>query len=151
MSAPQAGGQAERFEVRVTSDSHFAWLRTRLAVERTMMAYMRTSVALIGFGFTIFQFLQKVQAMPGKAVHFPYAAWYLGLALIVCGVMAAVASLFEYHRLIRYMWSGGFTALAGVSGEQRSSEQKKTPLYAITVVLIFIGVFAFFSVLLSIE
>ena len=91
MSDPQAGGQAERFEVRVTSDSHFAWLRTRLAVERTMMAYMRTSVALIGFGFTIFQFLQKVQEMPGKAVHFPYAAWYLGLALIFCGVMAAVA------------------------------------------------------------
>ena len=77
MSDPQASGQAERFEVRVTADSHFAWLRTRLAVERTMMAYMRTAVALIGFGFTIFQFLQRVQEVPGRAVHFPRAAWYL--------------------------------------------------------------------------
>ena len=64
MSDQPAGGQTEGYEVRVTSDSHFAWLRTRLAVERTMMAYMRTSVALIGFGFTIFQFLQNVQAIP---------------------------------------------------------------------------------------
>jgi putative membrane protein len=151
MSDQRAGGQTERFEVRVTSDSHFAWLRTRLAVERTMMAYMRTSVALIGFGFTIFQFLQKVQGIPGKTVHFPYAAWYLGLALIFCGVMAAVAALFEYRRLIRYMWHGGFSVLAGVSSEQRSGEQRKTPLYAITCVLIVIGIFAFFSVLLSIE
>ena len=65
--------------------------------------------------------------------------------------MAAVAALFEYRRLIRYMWSGGFSVLAGVAGDQRSTEQRKTPLYAITVVLIVIGVFAFFSVLLSVE
>jgi len=146
MSDAQAGGQAERFEVRVTADSHLAWLRTRLAVERTMMAYMRTSVSLIGFGFTIFQFLQKVQSMPGKTVEFPYAAWYLGLALILCGVLAAVAALFEYRRLIRYLWSGGFAAIAGVA-----KEQHKTPLYLITGVLILIGIFAFFSVLTSVE
>ena len=146
MSETQAGGQAERFEVRVTSDSHFAWLRTRLAVERTMMAYMRTAVALIGFGFTIFQFLQRIQAVPGRAVHFPRAAWYLSLSLIFCGVAAAVASLFEYRRLISYLRSGGFSAIAGVA-----SMQKRTPLYAITGVLIVIGIFAFFSVLLSVE
>jgi putative membrane protein len=147
MSAPHAGGQAERFEVRVSSDSHFAWLRTRLAVERTMMAYMRTSVALIGFGFTIFQFLQNVHEVPlGRTVRISYAAWFLGMALILCGVMAAVAALLEYRRLIGYMWSGGFAALAGVGGER-----KKTPLYAITVVLIVIGIFAFFSVLLRFE
>ena len=37
----------------------------------------------------------------------------------------------------------GFAAIAGMA-----SEQKKTPLYAITGVLIVIGIFAFFSVLL---
>ena len=40
--------QPERFEVRITSDSHFAWIRTRLALERTPMAWVRTAVALIG-------------------------------------------------------------------------------------------------------
>ena len=70
MSEAEAGGQAERFEVRVTSDSHFAWLRTRLAVERTMMAYMRTAVSLIAFGFTIFQFIDRVQELPAETSVF---------------------------------------------------------------------------------
>jgi len=144
MSDAQAGGEEDRFQIRVTSDSHFAWLRTRLAVERTMMAYMRTAVALIGFGFTIFQFLQNVQAVPGRVVYFPRAAWYLSLSLIFCGVAAAVTALLEYQRLINYLRSGGFSAVAGVA-----SMQKRTPLYAITGVLIVIGLFAFFSVLLS--
>src|SRR5215468_3174370 len=49
-----------RFEVRVTSDSHFAWIRTRLSLERTLMSWLRTAVALIGFGFTIVQFLERL-------------------------------------------------------------------------------------------
>jgi putative membrane protein len=48
MSDVQTSEHASRFEVHVTAESHFAWLRTRLAVERTMMACMRTAVALIG-------------------------------------------------------------------------------------------------------
>jgi len=66
--------------------------------------------------------------------------------LIFCGVAAAVTSLFEYQRLIVYLRSGGFAAIAGVA-----SMKKRTPLYAITGVLIVIGIFAFFSVLLSVE
>ena len=144
MTETQAGGQTERFEVRVTSDSHFAWLRTRLAVERTMMAYMRTAVSLIGFGFAIFQFFYRAQQAPEIAdARFPDAAWYLGLALIFCGTMAALLSILQYRSTLNYLWSGGFAGIAGIA-----SEQKKTPLYAITGVLIVIGIFAFFSVLL---
>ena len=44
-----------RFEVRVTADSHFDWVRTRLSLERTMMSWLRTAVALIGFGFALVQ------------------------------------------------------------------------------------------------
>ena len=57
----------ERFEVRVTSDSHFGWIRTRMALERTPMAWVRTSVGLIGFGFTIVQFFQRFREMAGVA------------------------------------------------------------------------------------
>ncbi len=110
------------------------------------LAARKIAVALIGFGFTIFQFLERVQAIPGRAVHFPRAAWYLGLALISCGVMAAVVSLFEYRRLITYLRSGSFGAIAATG-----SVQMKTPLYVITGVLALIGIFAFFSVLLSFE
>jgi putative membrane protein len=50
---------SDRFRVRTTSDSHFSWVRTRLSVERTLMAAVRTSLALIGFGFTIVQFFER--------------------------------------------------------------------------------------------
>lgn len=134
---------ANRFEVRPTSTDHFAWLRTRLAVERTMMAYMRTAVSLIGFGFGIFQFVYSLQNEPefGSA-RFPDAAWYLGLALIGCGVLSAFFSLLEYRRMLQYLWSGSYATIAGVDREQRS-----TPLLAVTVVLIVVGLFAFFAVL----
>jgi putative membrane protein len=58
--APSAG----RFEVRVTADSHFGWIRTRLSVERTMMSWLRTATALIGFGFAIVQFFDRLQQAP---------------------------------------------------------------------------------------
>jgi len=145
MSDQQASGQSGRFEVRVTAESHFAWLRTRLAVERTMMAYVRTAVSLIGFGFAIVQFFHNFHQMPGEATpRFPDAAWYLGLALIFCGVMATIIAIREYHWTIRYLWGEGFAPVAGMT-----KEGKNSPLYATAIVLVFIGILAFFAVLLN--
>ena len=80
------GTQPHRFEVRPTSDSHFGWIRTRLALERTLMSWVRTSVALIGFGFTIVLFFEHLQAIAGVAPALrPQAPRYLGLALIAAG------------------------------------------------------------------
>ena len=59
-----AADTAPRFEVRVTADSHFGWIRTRLSVERTMMSWQRTATALIGFGFAIVQYLEHLQQIP---------------------------------------------------------------------------------------
>ena len=64
MSNEEAGDPSDRFRVDANAQTHFAWLRTRLAVERTMMAYLRTAVSLIGFGFTIFQFFYKLHQAP---------------------------------------------------------------------------------------
>ena len=53
-----------------------------------MMSWIRTAVSLIGFGFTIVQFFERLQDIPGvnPALH-PAAPRYLGLALIGCGVV----------------------------------------------------------------
>jgi putative membrane protein len=56
---------AGRFEVRVTSDSHFSWVRTRLSLERTMMSWLRTATALIGFGFAIVQSFNRLAETAG--------------------------------------------------------------------------------------
>ena len=109
MTNPSADTIPGRFEVRATASDHFSWLRTRLSVERTMMSWVRTATALIGFGFTIVQFFDRMQQMPGIApAYFPEAPRYLGLSLIFCGVMALVISIWEYHWGLRYLWSGNF-------------------------------------------
>jgi putative membrane protein len=144
MDEDKGADASSRFEVRTISENHFAWLRTRLAVERTMMAYQRTAVSLIGFGFGIFQFAYQRQDSPEiDSIRFPEAAWYLGLALITCGVLAAVFSMLEYRSTLRYLWGGSFAAIAGMNAKQRN-----TPMYAISFVLAFVGVFAFLAVLL---
>ena len=108
-----AAADAARFEVHVTADSHFAWLRTRLSVERTLMSWVRTSVSLIGFGFTIVKFFEHLQSMSGVAPALrPQAPRYLGLALIACGVLALLVSVWQYRDLLRYLTMGPFAAIA---------------------------------------
>jgi putative membrane protein len=144
MSDRAGGKPPHRFDVDATAGSHLAWVRTRFAVERTLMAYIRTAVSLIGFGFAIVQFFDGIHQMPGVApARYPDAAWYLGLALIFCGVMAMVISIREFHWTLRYLWSENFAAIAGMR-----PEAKQTPLYAVAVAVIFVGIFAFFAVLL---
>ena len=144
MSDEQVGDPSDRFQVGANVQAHFAWLRTRLAAERTMMAYMRTAVSLIGFGFAIFQFFYRFHQTPEYTdARFPHAAWYMGLALILCGTAAALLSILQYRWTLRYLWSGGFAAIAGMA-----SEAKQTPLYAMSFLLVLIGLFAFFAVLL---
>ena len=133
-----------RFEVRPTSDSHFSWLRTRLSLERTLMSWVRTAVALIGFGFTIVQFFERLRVMEGvEPALQPQAPRYLGLALIAAGVLALLISAWQYRATVRYLLGQEFEPIAGL-GETVGP----TPLYAISIVMIFIGLFAFSAVFL---
>jgi putative membrane protein len=134
---------AERFDVRATADTHFGWLRTRLSVERTMMSWVRTAVSLIGFGFAIVQFFERLHQMPGtQAALIPAAPKYLGLALISCGVLALVISIWQYHWTVHYLRSGSFAKVAGLK------EGMQSPVIAVAVLLALIGLFALTAVLL---
>ncbi|HUK07411.1 MAG TPA: DUF202 domain-containing protein [Stellaceae bacterium] len=128
----------------MTADSHFAWLRTRFSVERTMMAFQRTAIALIGFGFAIVQFLARLQDIPGaKPAYLPHSPEYLGLALIGCGILALIISVWYYRWTVRYMWSETFAPLAGMTRKEMPS-----PAVSVSLLLTAIGLFAFFAVLL---
>ena len=143
MADAAAAAHAGRFEVRATAADHFAWVRTRLALERTMMAWQRTAVALIGFGFAIVQYFNHLQQIPGaRPAYLPTAPEYLGLALISCGIVALVVSLWQYRWTVRYLWGGSFAPIAGLTKEGMQS-----PVIVVAILLIFIGLFAFFAVL----
>ena len=144
MVDPGIEPNADRFAVRVTADSHFAWLRTRASLERTLMSWIRTAVSLIGFGFTIVQFFRRMEELPGvDPARHPAAPQYIGLALISCGVLALVISIWQYQWTVRYLQSGSFAAIAGLK-----EGRLQTPTIAVAVILILIGVFAFLAVLL---
>ena len=61
-----------------------------------MMSWIRTAVSLIGFGFAIVQFFERLQQIPGsRPAAYPTAPRDLGLALIACGVLSMVISIWS--------------------------------------------------------
>src|SRR5260370_38527661 len=106
MSYPRSAPSAGRFELRAPADTHFGWIRTRLSIERTMMSWIRTAVALIGFGFAIVQFFVRFEQMPGaRHAVYPNPARDLGLAMISSGVLSLLISVSPFLRGRRCLWS----------------------------------------------
>ena len=131
-----------RFEVRVTAESHFAWLRTRLSVERTIMSWIRTAVSLIGFGFAIQQFFERLGGTADtRPALLPDAPTYLGAGLIACGVLGLGISIFQYLWTVRYLRGGSYASIAGLK------EGMQTPVVAVAILLACIGLFALGAVL----
>ena len=120
---------ADRFKVTPTAEGHFAWLRTRMSLERTLMSWVRTATALIGFGFTIVQFFQRLHEMPGVAPALrPQMPRHLGLALILTGTLALTLAIWHYEQMIRYLRQEEFASLAGVE-----LRPKRTPLLLVAI------------------
>ena len=61
-----------------------AFQRTRMSADRTLMSVMRTALSLIGFGFTIFQFFQKMR--DADVLQRVNAPRNFGMALVVIGI-----------------------------------------------------------------
>ena len=66
--------------------------RTRMAADRTLMAVIRTSLSLISFGFTIYQFFNKLKEagqISGAASsrNFGISLIWLGIAMLLLGIL----------------------------------------------------------------
>jgi putative membrane protein len=66
--------------------------RTRLSADRTLMSVIRTSLSLISFGFTIYQFFERmtetktIGAGAGQARRFGLSLVLLGLVMLLVGI-----------------------------------------------------------------
>jgi putative membrane protein len=130
----------QHFDAQATVSNHFAWMRTQLGLQRTLMAAVRTAVSLIGFGFTVAQFFQRMQGEAAErfGVELPRN---LGLALITAGVVSLAVFTWEFHSAIAYLHSDEFKAIENRRPMRNAS-------YLVAFVVMGIGLAAFVSVFL---
>ena len=69
-------------------------MRTIMAADRTLMAWIRTSLSMLSFGFTIYKFLQGVEAK--VQLTSPNSPQQVGLFLVGMGVAAITFGTIDY-------------------------------------------------------
>jgi putative membrane protein len=120
MNNPEASN-AQQVEQATTAQSaaevqtRFAWLRTRMALQTTLAAWVRTATSLIGFGFAIVQFLEHFgPSAGGDGPGVSHVARIMGLVLITAGTLTTAVSMWEYRVAVNYLQSRGFRDVAGI-------------------------------------
>jgi len=72
-----------------------------LGVDRTQMSVLRTSLSLIGFGFTIYKFFHDTGRDTANPGVFGPPARNFGLFLVVLGIVLLAAGLINRFRSVR--------------------------------------------------
>jgi len=77
-------------------------MRTLMAADRTLMAWLRTSLALLSFGYTIYKVLQEIQEAE-KLLPRDTAPRNIGVFLAMTGTVALVMGTVEYCWTLRLL------------------------------------------------
>jgi putative membrane protein len=83
--------------------------RNREAAERTLMAWIRTALSLIGFGFGIGKLESYLQA-GGLHTRFelPHSTIVFGASFIVVGVLGLIAAIVQHTRILNRLSRSNF-------------------------------------------
>ena len=77
-----------------------AIVRTKLSSERSLMSWMRTSVSLFTFGFSIIKFFDYLkQQQQGDQI--PDGAYWMGITLICVGIMILAPAVIQHVQRLR--------------------------------------------------
>ena len=79
--------------------------RLRLAAERTLLAWIRTGLALMGFGFIVSKFGLFLKELSSFQNHTPIRAtgfsMILGIALVILGILVQLLAARDYAQFLR--------------------------------------------------
>ena len=82
------------------ANTRLAAERNRLALERTLMAWTRTSTSLIAFGFTIYQIFRYLSE--NDRLRDPYVSpQVFGVVMILVGMAALILGLIQHRQELR--------------------------------------------------
>jgi putative membrane protein len=86
--------------------------RVYFAAERTLLAWVRTGLAMMGFGFVVARFglfLREIEATRPGATGTPHqfrlSLWF-GTALVLMGVLSNIVSAIHYRKRVRDLERG---------------------------------------------
>jgi putative membrane protein len=94
--------------------SVLALIRTAYSSERSLMAWIRTSVSLYTFGFSISTFIDYLESQE-SGTQFSAGLRRVGLALIAMGIVALVLAMIEHLKRIQIMERLGLPSTARFS------------------------------------
>ena len=86
----------------VPTSTDLAFERTRMASERTLMGWVRTSLSMISFGFTIYKFLQFLQLSEQLPIRVNGPRNF-GLTLIGLGTAALIVACFQHRSMVKQL------------------------------------------------
>ena len=83
--------------------------RIYFAAERTFLAWLRTGLALMGFGFVVARFglfLREMAFATGRPVAVPGSSSWFGIGLIVLGIVMTAIAFANHVATVRRMNRG---------------------------------------------
>jgi len=76
-----------------------ARIRTALAADRTLIAWVRTALSMISFGFTITKFFQYLQQ--SEHAPFSHGPRNLGLTLTALGIAGVLIGVLQHNQILK--------------------------------------------------
>lgn len=117
----------------MTNQNRESRLREHLANERTFLAWLRTSISLIGFGLAIARFglflrqLQTATTQQTVENHAVFNYQNLGLTLIIIGVLVIALATLHYNQVFWQI-------------EQANFRPNRLLIFFLSIIVILLGI-----------
>ena len=117
--------------------NHLSKERSRQSAERTLLAWIRTALSLIAFGFGISRLATYLDAAGVHSAHDPvHTTLIFGASFIVVGILGLLAAIVQHARVLRRLARPGF-----------AYHPMRPIAMTVAALLILIGVFGLFAIL----
>ncbi|MDR9403437.1 MAG: DUF202 domain-containing protein [Halothece sp. Uz-M2-17] len=129
---------AENIRQTPSPGTELAKERNRAAEERTLMAWIRTSLSLIGFGFGIERIVAAIYQALGDTINPVRLSRILGLSFVALGTFAMLFATFDHRNQLRRIQRNDLTYIS-----------RQSTSLIVAYVLIILGTIAFVGILIS--